>query len=236
MSLSEENIALFEAYVQGQLSEKEAKDFEARLDYDQELAEAFEEYTVVENSLKQVYRDELKQRLIAIDKDLDEPEEKPKPSKIIWLTSAVAASILIGLFAVALFGESSHTRLAEKYWPVEEGLPVRMSTKNPYDAAMNAYKLERWDEAAQLLLELPANDTTHYFLGIVSFMQKDFPGAIQYFEDVPENSRWHAESEFRLALAYLASGDIEKARVELQRIVELNTLYKQQIARVLEEI
>src|SRR5690554_6882966 len=114
MSVSEKNIVLFEAYSQGQLSEKEAKDFEARLDYDQEFAEAFEEYTMVEKSLKQIYRNELKQRLTAIDKELDEPEKKSKSAKLIWISSAVAASILIGLFAVAIFGESSHARLAEK--------------------------------------------------------------------------------------------------------------------------
>ena len=236
MSLSEKNIVLFEAYTQGQLSEKEAKDFEARLDYDQELAEAFEEYTVVENSLKQVYRDELKQRLIAIDKDLDEPEEKPKPSKIIWLTSAVAASILIGLFAVALFGESNHTRLAEKYWPVEEGLPVRMSTKNPYDAAMNAYKLERWNEAKQLLLELPANDTTHYFSGIVAFKQSDYPQAIRFLEQIPVASSWYHQSQFQLALTHLANGRLEEARSMLKRIAETDsTPYRNEAALVLQE-
>lgn len=236
MSLSEKNIVLFEAYFQGQLSEKEAKDFEARLDYDQELAEAFEEYTAVENSLKQVYRDELKQRLIAIDKELDEPEEKSKPVKMLWLTSAVAASILIGLFAVALFGESSHVRLAEKHWPVEEGLPVRMSTKKPYDEAMNAYKLAQWDEAAQLLLELPANDTTHYFSGIVAFKQNDYPQAIRFLEQIPQTSGWYYQSQFQLALSHLANGNEEEAQVMLQQIAGSGSPFKKEAKALLAEI
>lgn len=236
MSLSGENIALFEAYVQGQLSEKEAKDFEARLSYDSHLAQDFEQYTAVETDLRQHYRNELKQKLKAIDEELDKEEPKPKMAKVIWISSAVAASILIGLFAVAIFGESSHARLAEKYWPVEEGLPVRMSTKNPYDEAMNAYKLEQWDKAAQLLLELPANDTTHYFLGIVAFKQSDYPQVILFLEQVPEASSWYHQSQFQLALTHLANGRLEEARSMLLRIAETDSSFRNEAVLVLEEL
>lgn len=236
MSLSEENIVLFEAYFQGQLSEQEQIEFNSRLKNDQVFAAAFEEYTAVENSLKQVYRNEMKQRLMAIDKELDEPEEKSKPVKMLWLTSAVAASILIGLFAVAIFSDSNHTRLAEKYWPVEEGLPVRMSTKNPYDEAMNAYKLAQWDEAAQLLLELPANDTTHYFSGIVAFKQNDYPQAIRFLEQIPQTSKWYYQSQFQLALSHLANGNEEEARLLLQHIAGSGSPFKYEAKAVLAEI
>lgn len=236
MEIPGKYIDLFEAYVQEQLSEGEVKDFEARLNYDSEMKQAFEQYTAVTTGLRQHYRSELKQKLNEIDKELDKEKPKPKMAKLIWISSAVAATILIGLLVVGLFGESANTRLAKKYWPAEEGLPVRMSKKNQYDAAMNAYKQQQWAESKKLLLELPANDTTHYFLGIVSFRQKNFPEAIRFFEIVPESSHWYSESEYRMALSYLANGDIEKARVELRRIMELNTRHNQHAAKLLEEI
>lgn len=231
MNVSEEHIALFEAYLQASLSEKEVLEFDARLSYDSEFKESFDTYRYVEKGVKQHFRNEVKLNFQKIDNELDNKKSakdsfKKNPTiKWLILSGAVAASILFMIFINYGTGNSPHEELVVQYWPIEVGLPVKMSTKGKYDDAINAYKLEKWIKA-EMLFEQIDSDTSDYFIGIINYEQKEFSNAITSFESIPQNSTWYEESQFRLALIYLHIEQESKSKSILKHISKSNSLFK----------
>lgn len=239
MEVNERNIEVFDAYLRGGMTAQEAADFKNRLAQNPDFSVEFEAYKQLVSGMNEHFRSELKQELKAVDAEMDLETSKEEPSgrsTLIWLSAGVAASLLIGLFAYSFFGPSDSVKLAEQYWPVEEGLPVKMSTKSPYDEAMNAFKLEQWPEAERHLNALPESDTTAYFLGNVYFKQAQFNEAASAFQSVSAAAHWHAEAQFRLALTYLAQEQTAEAKTLLQKIADADTPFSADATAVLEEI
>lgn len=216
------NINLFERYRNGELSEAELKNFEARLVYDSEFKEAFEQYEQIEAGIKNHFRKELKLKLQELDQTMDEPSKKSSVAKLILWASSVAAILIVGFFIAQHFSTNTNVQLAEQYWPYEEGLPVRMSTKGKYDDAMNAYKLENWGQA-ELLFSKIDSDTSDYFLGIVNYQQNDFQKAIFHFNQVREKSAYFQEAQFRMALVLLAKKNENSAKRIFQDQIDNKT-------------
>ena len=174
-----QNIALFEAFTEGIMSEDELNRFEARLIYESEFKMEYEKYLVVEKGIKQHYRTSLKSKFQEIDNQLDSKSlnknSKPK-SFFIW-SSSVAAAIVIGVllfnhFSTIANQDNTSINLVANYWPHEEGLPVKMSSKGTYDDAMNSFKVGEWDKAEKTFSKI-ASDTANYFLGIISYEQNN---------------------------------------------------------------
>jgi TolA-binding protein len=231
----ERHIDLFEVYRNNELGESELKDFEARLSYDSDFRNAFEEYQRVEDGIRNHFRNELKSKLQELDKAMDETPKKHSIVRLIAWTSSVAAAIVIGVFIFQHFVKPNHIELAQNYWPHEEGLPVKMSTKGKYDAAMNAFKLEEWDKANVLLQEIES-DTANYFLGMVFYEKSDLNAAQQQFLLIDEFSNYYEIAQFRLALTYLKNNQIELATKILNHLIEKNSPYKNDANSILKQM
>ena len=235
MMEGEGNIELFEKYGNGDLSEAELSAFEARLAYDGEFKQSFEDYQLVEEGIKSHFRSELKHKLEALDKQMD---DKPKSSKVLRLaiwSSSVAAAIVIGVFIFQHFATSPPVQLAEQYWPHEAGLPVKMSTKGKYDDAMNAFKLKDLDKAELLLLKMDS-DTANYFLGVIAYEHQNYKQAAEYFWQVENNSKYYHAAQFRLALVSMLNEDLELTRLILQAQIEHQTEFASVSKEILEKI
>lgn len=234
-----EHIELFEAYQSNSLNDKEILAFEARLSYDQEFSDEFSRFKKLEEGIRQHYRNELKNKFNEIDKELENEIALPPKSnvrKLYWATSAVAASLIIGLLLFNFYdSENKYSQLAQQYWSIEEGLPVKMSTKGIYDDAMNAFKQKKWEEAENLLLNI-SSDTANYYLGIVNYEQKNLNKTVEYFKIIPETSFWFEHSEFKLALSYLEMEQVDKAKILLNKIANNNSLYSMQSYSILKEL
>lgn len=239
MNVPEKYIDLFEAYGRGELAEMEVRDFEARLSYDEDFKEAYNHFQQIESGIHEHYRNELRQSLKALDEELDKQSSgSSKIRRLAWSGASVAAVLLIGLF-VYYQSESSnnYVELAERHWPVEEGLPVKMSAKGRYDDAMNAFKTENWQAAESELIELLPSDTAAYFLGIVSFERGNYSAAVKHFKTVTTGSKWAVESDFRLALAYLSLGEKDRAKSMLIQLRQTpNGEFHHEIRQILERI
>lgn len=238
MQINPEYIDRFDAYLQGALSEKELETFERQLRSDAEMAEAFEAYKSVGSGIQKHYRSELKNRLLSVDREMGKPQKKSSfRTKSFWIGSSVAAAVIVGLLAVSLFNQDSHAKLAEKYWPEEEGLPVKMSEAGKFDAAMNAFKLEQWEEAAELFQRIsPPSDTANYFLGVIYFNLQQYDEASRYLSTIDPATKWYHESQFRLGLVYLAAGKKARSRTILERVVASGSTFRESANAVLEEL
>lgn len=235
MMEEERDIDLFERYRNNELSDAELRDFEARLAYDNEFKHEFDTYQSVEEGVKNHFRNQLKYRLQEIDKAMDGASKKKPMVRLIAWTTSVAAAIVIGVFIFQHFATSSPIQLAEQYWPHEAGLPVKMSAKGKYDDAMNAFKLEEWDNAAKVLKDMQS-DTAYYFLGVIAYENQNYHRAAEYFWQVENNSRYYSEAQFRLALVSIINEDLDLTRLILQAQIEHQTEFAAASKEILEKL
>ena len=232
MMVDNGHIEIFERYRNGDLSEGELREFEARLMYDSEFKESFEQFETIETGIRTHFRNELKSKLQEVDKAMDNPKEKKNNAKrILFWSASVAASLLIGVLLLQHFSWSKHVELAQQYWPSEPGLPVKMSTKGKYDDAMNAYKLGEYDKANSLLKKI-SSDTSYYFQGVIAYEQNDNTKAKGFFNQIGNSSIYYNTAQFRLGLISLSEGDLRSAK----NIFKAQTAEKTEYAGTSKEI
>lgn len=233
--IAEENIELFDDYLNNSPSAKDRKAFEARLSYDAEFNQEFEAYLNLEKSIKSHYRNQLKQKLNNADKKIDKKNKQRKTRNIIITATSIAACIAIIFYFIPT--DSSNEKPAElvaKYWPYEEGLPVKMSSKGKYDDAMNAFKQENWKKAISYL-EYIESDTAYYFQGVAHYELSDYSKAIKYLQKVPESSTYWDETQFRLALVMLITNEKEGMRM-IREISNSKSSFSSEAQEVFEQL
>lgn len=239
MYISVENSVIFESYLSNSLSQEEITRFEAKLSYDSDFKLQFEYFKQLETSVKQYFkRKQLKAKFAELDEEMDTEVPKGKLSYLKWfIVAGAAASILLVATLILNHSKSDgfYKNLVAENWPYEEGLPVKMSNKSVYDDAMNAYKLENWDEAETLLKQFNS-DTSNYFLGIVAFQKENIKIAVNYFQEVGSNSIYYSDAQFRLALLSILEKDIQSAKRILKKLKAENSSYSIEANEILNKI
>ncbi len=235
MMREEEHIDLFERYRNGELSDSELRDFEARLAYDSEFKAEFEAYENIENGIRTHFRAELKSKLQEVDKEMDDTPKKKSIVHLLAWTSSIASAIVIGVFIFQHFSQPNYKQLAQRYWPYEEGLPVKMSNSSKYDEAMNAFKLNYWEKAENLLSEIES-DTAFYFLGEVAYQNNKQQIAISYFLGIEKSSVYYQKAQFKLALLWLTTGNTAKAKEIIDSLIEEKSEFADDAQEILKKI
>jgi TolA-binding protein len=235
MMREEEHIELFERYRNDELSDAELRDFEARLAYDSEFKAEFGAFENIENGIKTHFRAELKSKLQEVDKEMDDTPKKKSIVHLLAWTSSIASAIVIGVFIFQHFSQPNYKQLAQRYWPYEEGLPVKMSTSSKYDEAMNAFKLQDWSKAENLLSALES-DTASYFLGEVAYQNNKQQIAISYFSGIEKSSVYYQKAQFKLALLFMTSGNTPKSKEILGSLINENSEFSDDAQEILRKI
>jgi TolA-binding protein len=230
------HIELFERYRNGDLSNSEFKEFEARLVYDSEFKGDYDHYEALEEGIKAHFRNKLKSKLQEMDKMMDNSAiKRSHPKRILIWSSAVAACLLIGVLVLQRFSSNKYELIEEEYWTEEAGLPVKMSSKGKYDDAMNAYKLGEY-EKANFLLEKTASDTSTYFQGVIAYKLNDYKASKGFFKQIRKTSLYFHNAQFRLGLILLSEGDLSSAKriFEMQKVE--NNLFVKEANEILKKI
>ncbi len=240
MNGEKEHIELFEKYRNGDLSRSEIKDFEARLAYDWDFKKSFDEYLLVEEEIKLHFRQEMKAKLDALDLSLNHHTTKTFNFNGIkskyWVISAVAALLVIAFLCYQhFFSSPNYKELVTAHWPYEEGLPVKMGNENKYDDAMNAFKLQRWEEAERLF-DNYNSDTSIYFRGEIAYQRNLLDEAFNLFSDIQKNSSYHDEAQYRMALVLLAQGKVNEAKAKLTLVSKQSVSYKSEAKQLLKDL
>jgi hypothetical protein len=232
----EHNFSIFDRYRNGDLSDSELKEFEARLSYDSEFKASFDEFEAIEDGIKTHFRNQLKTKLQEVDKNMDS-EPKRLSGKLRFLTwgALIAAALVIGFFVFQQFNKPTHLNIAQHYWPHEEGLPVKMSSKGKYDDAMNAFKLQEYEQAS-LLLHRIDSDTAHYFLGIIAYHTNEYEKSSLYFAQIETHSKYYQDAQFRLALVSMLIGELDVTKRILKSQIDNKTLFEVQAISILSEL
>lgn len=136
----------------------------------------------------------------------------------------VAASILLIVLTSSyflFFNKSSDEKLYAQFYSPDPGLPGNMGGASNYsfDKAMLDYKNGDYTKAIEAWKNLPANDTTVYFIGMAEMAAGNNAAAIdQLTKSTNKTSNpFYKEACWYLGLAYLKAGDHEKAIVFIQQ-------------------
>lgn len=212
-----EYISLFEAYNEGELSGKALFDFEARLSYDAEFKSAYSEFLELENGIKRHFkRDTLKRKLKIQDKKFDINNNHKSTFRKRVVISIVSLAAGVALFFSVIYNNTNQNKGISDYWPYEEGLPVQMGDSSVYNSAMNAFKLEQWDQS-YIEFSRFRSDTAIYFASICKYHLQNLEAASELLVKIPENSVFFMDATIRIALIKLHQGK----KSEAKKIVEV---------------
>lgn len=231
--ISEENIDLFDQYLSDEMTAQVRMDFEARLSYDAEFKQELQYYKEIKKGIKTHYRQELKHKMNRADNELNKRKKRNRIRKIYITTVSVAASLAL-LFYFLPNNDNTFTnseQLVAQFWPYEEGLPVKMSSKDKYDDAMNAFKQEQWEKTISLLEPIDS-DTAYYFQGIAYYELEKYSMAHNYLQKVPKTSVYREEAQYRLALVTLIT-DKKKGKHMLLEISKSNSAFSSEAQEIL---
>lgn len=235
--IAEENIDVFERFLSGEMNKEELASFEARIAYDSDFKQQLETYRSLEKDLKNHFREELKKKLIKVDRNYDESGSNNRDWKMrnTLVSLSLVAVIIIGLLIVPSFFDSNGTeKIVQKNWAYDEGLPVLMSRKSTYDDAMNNFKQGRWEKTINSLDSL-TTDTAYFYKALSYYNLSEHKNALSNFEKINSSSEYFADAQFRTALLYLII-DKSKGIKLLKEIANSKSSEAEKAKMVIEEI
>ena len=218
--ISQEQQEIFESYLLGKMTAEQELGFTKKLKESEEVQKQFEEFKnlflAVEEGTLRASLDDFHQHL----------EEKPKSqgSKFNFLRIAASIAVLVTLSIWFFTRPNANEKLYNEYFTPDPGLPTVMGDNDNYAfyEAMVDYKQGNYDMAIQKWKKLhilkPENDTLNFFIGAAHMANKNPEESITYLEKNQENlnSSFNEETKYFLALAYLHSQQIEKAKKTLK--------------------
>jgi hypothetical protein len=228
-----EESELIDKYLRGELDHQRSESFSAQLRSNAELQRKVSLRKLVIEGVSQSYAEELKSRLAEFDRSL----ENKGGLKPAWKMVA-AFAILIVMGSVLYFYELRKS--AYDFDIPESGIPNVMGTGHNVEInnAMSVFKAGDSEAAGRIFGELlsndPKNDTLLYFSGLCDFRTKQPVPAIQKWSKIGNGSIFFTKTQYRLAIAYWATKEKNKAVGLLQKITkEENSLLRQQAENAL---
>jgi TolA-binding protein len=215
------HLELIEAYIEGNLSEEEKVDFEVRLLVDKDLEEEFELYKKIVGGFKDIQTENIRQKLQAIDEELDNKKNSTN-NKFYWWAGLAACLIFVQIFL-------NYTKTSIPL-PMEEGLPVLMGDDHnlAFQNAMQLYKSGKYDASIkrfnQLIVAHPTNDTLLYYIGCAKLNSQKYKEASQHFKYVSSNinSAFYLKSKYYLAYSLYKTNRGKEAKLILQELISNN--------------
>lgn len=215
--ISQELIETVERYLNKSMDKTELQDFEKKLEDSN--------FKTLVNDIKEIILGietyELKEQINEFHKEINAKTNNKSKLKFLHLKRiAVAAVLVISLGSLWYFTSNTNTRLYNKYFTPDPGLPTTMSSTSNFDFydAMVNYKhgeynlaISKWKTLAE---KKPKNDTLNYFLGAAYLALEKETEAIPFLEKtVQSKSDFYLKDDayYYLGLAYLKNGNIELA-------------------------
>ena len=167
-------------------------------------------------------------------------QSAPKTRNISILKYAAIFITVIGIGSFFI-EKSNSVDYYSKYTEKDLGLPVFMSIdQNKLDNWMLDYKEENFEialkEGEQLAKDYPKNDTINYYLGIIQLELKQHENALKSFNKIKNKESIYFEKARFLKCIGLLETDKEKAKIELIKLSNDNTIYSVKAAEIIEEI
>lgn len=215
------------------LSEEELAAFEQRLENDPDFQERFRLYREMEETITQTFPSEVQQEVKmtfkANTRDNDPPKKEAKVRSLfsrplVQLAAAVALLLVVGLWWI-LQGPSlqSPQTLATYYWDHTDKTHLLESAQrgegdpDGYEPARNFFRT---------LQNLYDNGQYNLVIDQLEIYKQTTPEPVPFLDD----------ADWLLALAFLANGDTERARTQLELIEEQYPAREERVRELLGHI
>ena len=238
-----------DSYVEGELDEAGRKHFEAELSSNRDLALEYNLEQDMEKILSQEDLLDFRAKCMLAQDEVNLSERKLV--KVVQFTRkywyAAASFLLIALIAgsLALFnpGGYSAEKLFKMYYKSGETVGISRSgnvnmvealryfSKNDFLTAENLFE--------KILVRDPGNIAVMYYAGVSNIEIKDYPKAIQLFENIIHNgdNLYTENAEWYLGLSHLAAGQVDQANEIFTEIASLpGHYYSEEAKSILEKI
>ncbi len=256
-------IERIESYLQGEMTAEEVKTFEHELSFNAELREHLILYKEVEFSMRQNYSTQernLNETLSNLSKKYikevhldtqngdnrpaDDPRDKPNYFRLFSALAAIFIMILAAYFL--LFRAADPQGLAEKYYTenLVELSQTMGSTEDLIQLGIAAYNQKDYQRAQvyfqEALIKDHENSDALKYLGLAYFAQNELDSALAAFEELADMPGLFSNPGlFYQAFTLMMrneSGDLERAKLLLERVVNQNEEGSQQAQIWLEKL
>ncbi|MEO1260697.1 MAG: tetratricopeptide repeat protein [Bacteroidota bacterium] len=213
------------AYVEGDMSSGERASFEKELAENNTLKKEFELFKQTDEAVDFMQYEHVRKTI----KSFEKPGSRIVP---FWRRPlAVAASVLLVLaasFFIYSTYQFSNNNLADRYYSPPNFSELRSNEITSENVLLNASSYinqGKYSEASMLLLAVESTSPQYidakYMLGHLHFSGGDIADAIDHFKIVQDSNdtRYAENAEWQLALCYLKTGDEQKCRQELEKIL-----------------
>lgn len=245
--MEEKDLELIERYLSQQLSDQESKEFEKRLENDNELKKAKEDTESLISGIHYASKKELYQKLQLLDKAM--PPYEPEGKVVKWYTNpmawGVAASISLVIIGWIFFlnpASQDQDDLFAQHFEVYPNIIAPTVRGAEADTAIKKqayylYDLGQYQEAIEELSELSKeedNGAVMLYLGISYLSLNDNENAIRSFEQYRQSQfeTFLPQANWYLGLTYLRIGDRNQAKKIWEEIPEGNS-YRNKVTEVL---
>jgi len=235
-----------EAYIQGDLTEQQTREFEHILDHNQELADEYQLRKDIEDALMD---DDLMELKSQVQDMMNEKEKDPHP--LVWFKRKAVKGALVGALVLSLSSlgyyaaqVSSIPTTDEIFHKYYQPYSVTITDRSGSDeintlltSAMERYKEREYDQALQLFQKVltKREDVAASLYSGISYMEiQKYKQASESFEDVVEDkdNLYLDQARWYMSMCYIRLGNIEDARQMLLTLAEESEYYKDKAHKV----
>lgn len=251
--MAEENdIALIESYLQGELDAERKSGVEQRLAEDADFKLLFEDTRVLIDGLARLQHKKLLGRIDELESGLSNPLKSKKEVKSIFWTVQRMAATFIGLAVVAMAswyiirddGTMNGPALYAEYHQAYPNVLVP-TTRSEEELtliikAFRAYDQQVYDSAEVLFTELLREDEREFvrFYAALAYMEMDKSdqGIDMLKTIISEQGEFETQATWYLALNYIKKQEYDNARTLLEELGGASTTYQTRAQELLSKM
>lgn len=249
--ISNKDHILIDHYIQGVLSFREAEQVEHRLIHEEDLNVFYNQQLLLIEGIKRSGRNNTIKFLKDLENTLPvikiengksaDSLEKGEIKKLNWfyISTAIAAVFIIGLFLLLPFQSSNEEIFADNFKPYPNVLSSNVRGEQALtEDALYYYDLGNYIKSIELFT---AKSTLSYqdkfYLANSYLAEGEVDQAISLLQEAKTNlPDFKEQSTWFLALAYLKADDLEKAKTELKLLSSSEGSYQQKAETLLNTI
>ncbi len=236
------NLENIERYLNGELEEDDLWEFKKALDNDPQLKADVRALKELKKVMSQTKKVEIMEKMFTIHQN----EQKKKRFLGIPAYGAAAASFLvmaaIGGGLLYLQSGNKHEKLFKQYYTTESGsFGLRSGNANidqPVMQGLQFYELGKYESAIELFNKTPDNLLGKLYRGLSYIELEEFGPAIKDFTEIidQQGNLFIDQAQWYLALTYLKTKDVSKAKTLLTSIAADRGVYKTKAQKILNEL
>ena len=217
-----DDITLFEAYLGNELDDNARKDFETRLEEDENFKLGFESFQKTINGLEGA-------RVRSLIGEMHRTEISKAGSRsnqFYWISGLAASLVLIIGYLVFFQSSPSSEELFNRYFsPYPDVLSIRSSQENEWLPGMKFYTSGEYEKALEVLQEVEVSEDYRadiiFYTGVAQLASGKLNAAESSFKSIFDvESRFDEQLHWYLALTHLKKGDQSETKDLLNKIQE----------------